>query len=291
MKQAYYLTTDSDSELPLELVRRYNVIFVPMPYTLDGEDIPYDMGETTDFKQFYHAMRTGSIPKTNTFPPQYYYDLWQPMLAEGKDVLHISFSSGLSSAYSFLTSAKQQLEEEYPDRRVVTVDTLSISGGMSALLYGALQRYHDGASLEDVVAYCEQTIPKVWHWFTVNDLDYLRRGGRLSAGTAMVGQMLSVKPILHVDGNGKIVVADKVMGRKKALRLLVDKCVELARDTQDNILIVLHGDCEAEGIYVRDAILAHLQFKEVFLQYVGPVIGAHAGPDVLGVCFLGEPHR
>jgi DegV family protein with EDD domain len=284
----YIITTDSNTELPLSIAKAYSVPFVPMDYLIGGQEFFYDLGENTDFKAFFAAVRSGQIPSTSTYPPQYYVEFWRPMLEAGKDILHIAFSSNLSAAFRYLSEAIEELKTLYPDRQVVAVDTRSISGGAAMLVYGALQRYGEGASLEDVRAWLDATIPFANHWFTVNDLNHLRRGGRLSTTTAIVGSVLNIKPILTLNKEGKIVPFDKVMGRRKALNYLADKAKELAVDPEHNAYIILHGDCLEEAQELKAMIEAAVPFRECFLQFVGPVIGTHAGPDVMGLCFIGK---
>lgn len=286
----YIITTDSNTELPLSIAKKYNVIYVPMDYMLDGKEYFYDLGENTDFKAFFNAVRGGKLPSTSTYPPQYYVDLWRPMLESGKDVLHLSFSSKLSAAYSYLSEARELLNEEFISvgRRGVTVDMLSISGGAAVLVYEALQRKEAGATLDEVAIWVEHNTIHAQHWFTVNDLNHLRRGGRLSAASAFVGSVLNVKPILMLNKEGRIIASDKVMGRKKAINYLADKVKEFAVDPENNACVILHGDCLEDGQELQRLVDASVHFKEYFLQFVGPVIGTHAGPDVLGICFMGK---
>ncbi len=286
----YIITTDSNTELPLSVAKEYNVTYVPMDYLLDGEEYFYDLGEHTDFKAFFNAVRSGKLPTTSTYPPQYYVDLWRPMLESGKDVLHLGFSSKLSAAYGYLSDARDLLNGEFCDsgRRVVTVDLKGISGGAAVLVYRALQQYRAGKSINEVAAWVEQNADHAQHWFTVNDLNHLRRGGRLSATTAIVGSVLNVKPILILNKEGRVVPLDKVMGRRKAINYLSEKVREYALDAENNALVILHGDCLEDAEELQKLVEAHTKFKEVFVQFVGPVIGTHAGPDVLGICFMGK---
>lgn len=262
--------------------------YVPMPYTLTGQEYPYDFGKSTDFPDFYAKVRSGEMPTTSTYPPQYYVDLWKPYLEQGLDVLHVSFSSKLSSAYSFLCSAAEELREEFPERRIVTFDTKAISGGMAILLYGALKLWDTGESLDATVAWLEENTPHATHVFTVDDLNHLYRGGRLSASSAFVGSMLKLKPILNVDNEGAIKACDKVMGRQKAIRYVADAAINRSLDPENNAVIILHADCEADALKLRAMIEEKVHFKETFFQYVGPVIGAHCGPGTLAACFLGD---
>lgn len=283
----YVIMTDSDSELPLSIAKEYDVPFVRMPYTLDGQEYGYDLGEATDFPAFFAAMRQGSMPTTQTYPPQFYVDMWRPTLDAGKDVLFLSFSSKLSSAFSFIQTAKAQIEGDYPDRRIETVDTLNISGGMALLVYGALKLQKTGATMDEVLAWVRENIPRANSCFTVDDLNHLKRGGRLPASAAVIGTMLQVKPIICVADDGSLQPTDKIRGRGKAIRALADRVIENAIDPGENAYIILHADCEQDGLRLQEMIEERVKFKELFFQYVGPVIGAHAGPDTLGVCFLG----
>jgi DegV family protein with EDD domain len=289
-ESSYIITTDSNTELPLSIAKAYNVTYVPMDYLLDGKEYFYDLGENTDFKAFFNAVRSGKLPTTSTYPPQYYVDLWRPMLESGKDVLHLGFSSKLSAAYSYLCEARNMLNEEFSSagRCVSTVDLLSISGGAALLVYGALQRWQAGQPLNDVAAWVEQNTVHAQHWFTVNDLNHLRRGGRLSATTAIVGSVLSVKPILTINREGRVIPLDKVMGRRKAINFLSEKVRDNALDAEANACVIVHGDCLDDAHELQRLVKTHTKFKETFLQFVGPVIGTHAGPDVLGICFMGR---
>ena len=288
MKREYIIMTDSNSELPLSIVKAYNVPFVHMPYLLDGIEYPYDLGELTDLPDFFARVRRGSVPTTTTYPPQYYVELWEPILAGGQDILFISFSSKLSNAFEFLNAAAAEARESFPERRIELFDTLSISGGMALLVYGALQLHAAGAPMGDVLAWLETNALRANHIFTVGDLVYLKRGGRISASAAMVGTMLNIKPILTLTAEGTIVSRDKVKGRRKSIRTLADTVIQRAEDPAGNACVIIHGDCEADALSLRELIEEEVHFGEVFLQFIGPVIGTHAGPDTLGVCFMGR---
>ena len=289
-ESSYIITTDSNTELPLAIAKEYNVNYVPMDYLLDGQEYFYDLGENTDYKAFFNAVRSGKLPTTSTYPPPYYVELWRPMLESGKDVLHLGFSSKLSAAYSYLSEARDMLNEEFASsgRRVITVDLLSISGGAAVLVYEAFRRQRAGQGIDEVAGWVEQNTKNAQHWFTVNDLNHLRRGGRLSATTAIVGSVLNVKPILILNREGRVIPLDKVMGRRKAISYLSDKVREYADRPEDTACVILHGDCLEDAQELQRLVESHTKFREVFLQFVGPVIGTHAGPDVLGICFMGK---
>jgi DegV family protein with EDD domain len=212
------------------------------------------------------------------------------MLESGKDVLHLSFSSKLSAAFNHLSGACEMINEEYASsgRRVVAVDLLGISGGAAVLVYAALQKQKAGEPLDDVADWVRENTVNAQHWFTVNDLIHLHRGGRLSAANAIVGTMLSVKPVLTINKEGRVVAFDKVKGRKRAIAYLAERVSEFADKPEEKALVILHGDCLEDGQELQRLVETNIKFKETFLQYVGPVIGAHAGPDVLGICFIGK---
>ncbi|MCE5235587.1 MAG: DegV family protein [Clostridiaceae bacterium] len=287
--QPYVILTDADSELPLSIVKRFGVHFVPMPYNMDGEEYAYDLGEATDYKHFFERIRTGSIPTTTTYPPQYYVDMWKPYLDAGQDILFLSFSSMLSAAYGFLCAARDELIELYPGRKLIAVDTKSISAGMAALVYEALKMKERGVGIDAVAQWVEQNAMRANVWFTVDDLNHLKRGGRLSSAAAAMGTLLNVKPIITMSRAGRLVPGEKVNGRRKAIRFLADAIVSRAEDPGHNALFMLHGDCE-EDAYALKALVEEqgVKFGEYFIQFVGPVIGAHTGAQTLGVGFFGK---
>jgi len=287
-QQDYIIMTDSNSELPLSVAQKYQVPFVRMPYLLEGCEHTYDLGEGTDLPGFFTRMRGGSVPTTTTYPPQHYIDLWEPVLAKGRDILFVSFSSRLSNAFSFITAAAAEVKDKYPERRIELFDSLSISGGMALLVYGALRLHAAGAPMDEVMAWLSANTQRANHYFTVGDLVYLKRGGRITASAAFMGTMLNIKPILILTPEGTIVSKEKVKGRKKSIQTLADAVTERAEDPAGNACIILHGDCEVDALQLRSLIEQKIRFGEVFLQYIGPVIGTHAGPDTLGVCFLGK---
>lgn len=287
-KREYVILTDSNCELPLELVKKHDLRFVPMPLILEGVESKYQLGLSDDSKGFFDKIRNGAMPTTNTYPPNYYIEFFKPYLDAGQDILYIAFSSRLSAAFEFITLATSELKETYPDRRIELYDTLNISGGMSIQLEIALDLYADGKNMDDILIKLEELSPKANAWFTVNDLNHLRRGGRIPATTAIVGTMLSVKPILCVDARGKLVPAGNAMGRKKSIRELSKMVIEKSIDSKNNNLVILHGDCIKDANSLLAKIQEQVQFKTVYMQLIGPVIGSHCGPDTLGVCFFGE---
>lgn len=283
----YVIMTDSNSEFPLHIAKERKLKYVPMPYMIDDQEFFYDLGEKTDFKAFFNKMKAGAVPKTSTYSADFYLDFFRPTLEEGKDILFVAFSSTLSAAFSYLMQAVEQLREEFPQRTLRVVDTLSISMGSGLLSYYAFQLYDQGKSLEEVAAWIEQNRLRVNHLFMVDDLVYLKRGGRISATSALVGKMLDVRPVLTVNNEGRIVVAEKVKGRKKGIRYLAERAAGAA-DTQDQMLVILHADCEQEALVLKENILARAPYPSVYINNVGPVIGTHCGPGTLAVIYLDD---
>lgn len=280
--------TDSNTELPLWVVDKYGVEFFPMPYTIDDVEYKYDLGRETDIREFFEKMRNGSRPTTSMYSPQFYIDYFTDVVKKGQDILYVMFSSKLSGTYDCVMSAREAVLAEYPERSIRIVDTRGISLGAGLLVYKALQMREAGASDEEIAQWVESNRLHVNSIFTVSDLEYLKRGGRISNAAAFFGTMLDLKPIIKVDAEGKLAPADKLIGRKKALRYLVDKVLTLAENPEENVLAVLHADCEEDAQFVLRQLEGKIKFKEYWTQLVGPVIGTHAGPGTLAVCFMGK---
>lgn len=288
MEQPYVLMTDSDSDLPYELKVRYDIPVVNMPYALDGEEHFDDLGQTIDPKTFFDRMRAGAMPSTSALNETVYREYFEPILASGKDLLFLAFSSQLSATIQAVYATRDMLLREYPARKFVVVDTLSISAPQALLVLKAHEMYRAGAPLEDVAAWVEQNKLRAQAWFTVDDLKYLKRGGRVSPTAAAIGTLIDLKPILIETREGKLAPAAKVRGRKKAVSYIIDQAVENVLDPTEAPGIILHGDCEPDA----EALKAQLQQKfpemTILIRAIGPVIGAHAGPGTLAFCFLGK---
>ncbi len=286
--KSYQLFTDSNSELPLELIKKYDIPYVPMPYTLEDQEYFYDLGEKTDYKDFFQKVRNGAMPSTSTYPPNYYEELLKPYLKDGKDILFLAFSSELSAAFGFLSTAAQTLREEFPERTIRLVNTLRISAPMAVIVIEALDMYAEGKELGEVADWVENNYKRSHGYFTVDDLNHLKRGGRISPAVAIVGTMMQVKPILAIDNNGKIISLEKAKGRKKAIHRIVELTVENTLNPEEHTLIILHADCEDDAITLKNMIEAKVKFKKVYMQFIGPVIGSHCGPNTLAACFMGK---
>ena len=284
----YVITTYNNSDLPEKYFKDHGVGCMYLSYSMDGKNYTHE--NFLPEHEFYEAMRNGSMPTTAQVNPENAKTLLEPYLKEGKDILHIAFSSGLSGTYNSSRIAAEELMEEYPDRRIIVVDSLSASLGQGLLVWLAQQKKELGQTLEDVADWVEKNKLKMVHLFTVDDLNHLYRGGRVSRTTAIVGSMLNIKPVLHVDNEGKLTAIGKVRGRKKALQELVklmdEKIGSFGADC--DTIFISHGDCEQDAQYVAAKVKEKYNIKNIIINQVGATIGAHSGPGTMALFFVGD---
>lgn len=284
----YIIMTDSDSDLPHDLQVKYDIPYVSMPYTLNGKEYYDDLGQTMNAKEYYDAMRAGAVPTTSALNEANYLDYFEPILKE-KDLLFLAFSSKMSRTIESARAAQEALMAKYPERKFIIVDTLSISIPQTLLVLKAYELREGGASIEEVAEWVRTNYMRANAFFTVDDLKYLQRGGRLSAVAAVMGTMLDLKPILIETKDGTLVSSAKVRGRKKAINYIIDQSVASVQDNQtESVGIVLHADAYDDAVRLRDALQEKLPRMTFRIDAVGPVIGAHAGPGTLAFCFLGK---
>lgn len=284
----FEIVTDSSCNLTEELIDRFGVHVLPLTFMIDGAQYQsYLKGERTDLKQFYTTMREGKVITTSLPNMAESEELLRGLLDAGRDVLYVGFSSGLSGTYEATSLLLRELEEEYPDRKIISVDTLAASLGEGLLVYLAAQRAQAGASIEEVRDWLEENKLHLAHWFTVDDLMFLLRGGRVSKTSAYAGTLLNIKPVMHVDDEGHLVPVDKVRGRKKAIHALVDHMEETAQQpVEEQVVFITHGDCMEDAEHLADEIRRRLGVTQFVFNYVDPVIGAHSGPGTLALFFL-----
>lgn len=284
----YVITTDNNSDLPEKYFKDHGVGCMYLSYSMDGKNYTHE--NFLPEHEFYEAMRNGSMPTTAQVNPENAKTLLEPYLKEGKDILHIAFSSALSGTYNSSRIAAEELMEEYTDRRIIVVDSLSASLGQGLLVWLAQQKKELGQTLEDVADWVEKNKLKMVHLFTVDDLNHLYRGGRVSRTTAIVGSMLNIKPVLHVDNEGKLTAIGKVRGRKKALQELVklmdEKIGSFGADC--DTIFISHGDCEQDAQYVAAKVKEKYNIKNIIINQVGATIGAHSGPGTMALFFVGD---
>ena len=291
MEMNYVFMTDSDSDLPYHLKAEYNIPVVYMPYALDGKEYFDDLGQTLDHKSYFDAMRNGANPVTSALNEESYLEYFEPILESGKDLLFVAFSSKLSCTLQAAKTAREKLLEKYPDRKITIVDTLSISGPMTLLVLKAHEMYRAGCSMEEVAGWLEANKLRAQAYFTVDDLKYLKRGGRISGAAAAVGTMLDLKPIIIEASDGTLQAGEKIRGRKKALAYIVDAMLKAEPDPAESPLLILNADAEEDAERVRANIEQKLPGANVLIEHVGPVIGAHAGPGTIALCFIGKENR
>ncbi len=283
----YVFMTDSDSDLPYDLKVKYDIPIVNMPYSLNGKEYFDDLGQTIDHKSYYDAMRNGAVPVTSGLNEDTYIEYFEPVL-QHSDLLFVAFSSQLSSTIQAVYSAQEKLRAKYPQRRFEVVDTLSMSGPMTLLILHAHEMYRNGASMDEVIRWIKDNYMRSQVFFVVDDLKYLRRGGRISGAAAVVGTMLDLKPIIVETKEGKLLNVNKIRGRRRAISYLVEQSVENIVDPTESICIILHGDCLADAELLKKEILERIPTLTIRIDNVGPVIGAHCGPGTLAFCFMGK---
>ena len=282
----YVLMTDSDSDLPFDLKEKYDIPVVYMPYALDGKEYFDDLGQSLDHRSYYERMRNGAVPVTSALNEADYLEYFEPILKE-KDLLFVAFSSKLSSTIQGVYSAREKLLKKYPERKFIVVDTLSISTPQALLVLKAHELYRAGKSIEEVADWLEKNKMRAQAWFAVDDLKYLKRGGRVSPAAAAFGTMLDIKPVLTESKEGTLVPVDKVRGRKKALNTLVERMAEYEPDPSSPV-IILNADVPEEARQLRELALQKVPGLEIRIDNIGPVIGAHCGPGTLAITFLGK---
>ncbi len=281
----YVILSDSACDIPADLLEKWNVRVCTLSHRYD--DGVEEKGVASS-AAFYRRMREGCVVKTSAVNAEDFRALFEEELKKGNDILYLGFSSGLSATYASACVAADILRPQYPDAKILTVDTLCASGGFGLLLYLTVQKRDAGASLEEAAQYAEDTKLHLCHWFTVDDLVYLKRGGRVSAAAAFVGGVLGIKPVLHVDNEGHLINMAKVRGRRAALKALADKYGELASEPGKGPLFISHGDCMDDVKILSDMIKEQYGMDVDLVMDISPVIGAHSGPGTMAFFFLGR---
>ena len=285
----YVIVTDSAADLDQAMVDRLGIQVVPLSLTIEGETyLDYPDRRQLDPHEFYERLRAGEVATTSAINLAAARGAIEPLFLNGYDVLFLAFSSGLSSTYQNVRIAAEELMEKYPQRKCYVVDTLCASLGEGLLVYLTVQRQKAGATLEEARDYAEDNKLHLCHWFTVDDLQFLKRGGRISAATAMLGTMLSIKPVLHVDNEGHLINMSKARGRQASIKALVDKMAELAIEPEGQTVFICQGDCPEDAEYLSGLVKERFGVQEVYIGYTGPVIGSHSGPGTLALFFVGK---
>ena len=284
----YQIITDSGSDLSAAFLSQIQVQSVPLTVNFKGQVLPDSVDE--GIQEIYDGLRAGETATTSAINPEGWKDVMRPSLEAGLDLLVIPFSSGLSTTYQSAVIAADELLETYTDRKIHVVDSLSASLGQGLLVFYAAKKRDEGLSLDELAAWVENNRLNLSHWFTVDNLVYLKRGGRVSAATALVGTMLNIKPVLHVDDEGHLINVSTVRGRKASIKALADKLGETVLPEGKGTAFICHGDCLEDAQYLSGLIQEKYGVNEVHIGYTGAVIGSHSGPGTLALFFLGE-HR
>ena len=287
----YVILTDSCCDLSAQMVDELGIQVMPLRLLLDDQEyLNYLDGREIGFKEFYDRVRGGSMPTTSALNVGDFEEAMRAILETGKDVLYLGFSSGLSTTYQSSVIAAEGLRSEFPDNKIIVVDTLTASMGQGLLVYLCAQQKKAGKTMEEVRDYAEALKLNICHWVTVDDLNHLKRGGRVSAATALFGTMLTIKPIIHVDNEGHLINVGKARGRKASLMTLADEMEKTAINPAEQTVFISHGDCLDDVNMLADELRSRLGVKEVVINYIGPVIGSHTGAGVVALFFVGS-HR
>ena len=282
----YVITVNSTVDLPKEWLEERKVPVIPLKYTIDNET--YTDMEGLSSKEFFGKLRDGKMATTSQINPEEARAQLEPFLKEGKDVLHLGFSSGLSGTYNSMRIAGEELKEEYPEAKIIIIDTLCACLGEGLLLYKALQQKASGKTIEETAKWVEENKLHICHNVTVADLFHLHRGGRISKASAVLGSVVQIKPIIHMDENGKLQVVGKERGRKKSLNKIVDMAVEQIKGWDNDIAMITHGDCQEDAEYVAKLVRERLGIENILINNIGTVIGSHTGSGVVAVFVMGN---
>lgn len=282
----FKIVTDIFCDLPKEYCYENDLTVVPASYTMGDKTYVVSL-ELDDHKAFYQALREGAVAVTTQVNTDQFIQAFTPILESGQDLIYIAFSSALSGTFNSGRMAVEELQQKYPDRKICAVDSLAASLGQGLLVFHAVKMQKQGHTYEEIVAWLEANKQKVNHWFTVEDLHFLRRGGRISGAAAIVGSILSIKPVLHCDENGRLKPVIKLKGRRKALQALVEQMETQGENIDGQQVFISHGDCMDDALQLKNMVLEKYPKCKVDINYVGPVIGSHSGPGTLALFFMG----
>lgn len=285
----YVLITDSTTDLPPAMIEQLDIRVIPLEFHIGNRTyLNVADGSTLPFHDFYDLLRSGESSSTSQINLVVFQERFEELLKQGQDILYLAFSSGLSGTYNAACIAAKDLLEKYPERKIVVVDSLAASMGEGLLAYYAATMRKEGKGLEEVAAWLEENKLKLCHWFTVDDLNHLKRGGRVSSTVAFVGTLLGIKPVLHVDDEGHLIPVSKVRGRRQSLDALVTKMQETCVNPKDQMIFISHGDALEDAQYVANQVREKMNIADLKINFIGPVIGSHSGPGTIALFFLGS---
>jgi len=287
----YELLIDSCTDLPLAYIKECGIRTISLTYNFQGKDYVDDFGVSMKYKDFYSAVRSGEMPTTSQINVFTYKEIFTEIVERGEDIVYLGFSSGLSGSYNSATIAANAVMEAFPGRTIKVLDSLAASLGEGLFAWHMITKKKAGCSKEELVSWAEENRMKINHYFTVDDLNHLKRGGRVSSATAFVGTILDIKPILYVDKEGHLTPLDKVKGRKKSIKALLEYFRERVENPEGQTIAISHGDAEDDAKYLEKLIRQEFNVGQVIMNNVGPVIGAHSGPGTLALFFIGKDRR
>ncbi|SUY44868.1 degV family protein [Clostridium putrefaciens] len=282
------IITDSSCDLPLDYIRDAKVSFLGLVSNFKGNDYVEDFGQTLSYKAFYDGVRNGEMPTTSQINSYRFFEEFEKHVKENKSIIYLAFSSALSGTYNSSLIAKSEILEKYPDADITIIDTRSASLGVGLIVYHAYEMLNTGSSKDEIIAWVEDNKLKVNHFFTVDDLNHLKRGGRISPTSAFLGTILDIKPILYVNDLGELIPFTKVKGRKKAIRTLFDTFKDRVVNPEDQMIFISHGDCLDDALFLKSLIEKEFKVKGFKINFVGQAIGSHSGPGTLTLFFIGN---
>lgn len=282
------LMTDSCSDLPIEYVKQNNIAVLSLTFNFRGKTYEDNLGQSVSYKEFYDGVRNGEMPSTSQINSFTFLEAFKKYVKQGYSVLYIAISSALSGTYNSALMARTELLEENPDADITVIDSKCASMGQGLLVYSACEKLKDGISKDALVDWIEDNKLKLNHWFTVDDLHHLKRGGRISATSAVIGTLLDIKPILYVDIDGKLAPVTKVKGRKKSVKSLAEELRKRIIDPENQVIGISHGDCLEDAKMLEKIIHDEFNVRNVLISHVGPVVGSHSGPGTLALFFYGS---
>lgn len=282
------ITTDSSCDLPLEYIEENNIPYLGLICNIEGKEYIDDFGKTFTYKEFYDKLRDGIMPVTSQINVYRFENMFKRYAAEGKAVIHLSMSSKISGCYNSANIAKQLVEEEIEGADITIIDTKSACIGEGILVCSAVEMLREGASKEEIINWVEENKLRLHHWFMVEDLIHLKRGGRLSAAKANVGTLLKIKPIIYVNKEGSLENLTNMRGRKKAVKFLLDKFEENILHPENTVVAISHGNCPEDALHLKELVLEKYRVEKVIINPVGPVIASHTGAGMLSLCFIGK---
>jgi len=282
------LILDSCTDLPYSFIKEHNIPVINFTFHFKGSDNIDDFGQSMDFKTFYDAVRKGEMATTSQVNADVYTKAFRPFVEQNRPVIYLCFSSALSGSYNSAVMARDMLLDEYPESDITVIDTKAASMGEGLIAWYAVKMLEEGSGKDEIVQWVETNKLKVAHWFTVEDLNHLKRGGRVSGTAAFIGTMLDIKPILHVDDEGRLVPVTKVKGRKRSIKTLFEKLEESIVNPEDQVIFISHGDSHNDAEYLAGLIRAKYNVRDIIINQIGPVIGAHSGPGTLALFFIAD---